>query len=458
MGRPVPLWFFLFCLLCGLLLAVDFGWAIRSKLIGNNAAGKLGDAAVAVASFPELTKEVLHSLYEQATGDYQDELIRTRRGGVDYSGFKPIATALGISLPGVLVKADGNGPRPGWRMLTGAFSLNGEIDNAILLISPKLEVVRAVRLSEVKVGEHDPQLKYRKIVHGVEVFRDGSTIFAFDGGASLQRFDTCGNRTWAIPGFFNHSVTMDDAAQSVWTIKGAGPDTAIDRISVGDGNTVQDIKVQDIIDANPDIDILQLRFYRHNDLGTNKRTTDGFWFKQAFHLNDVDPLPAAIADRFPKFDAGDLLVSSRALNLLFVLDPRTLHVKWWRVGATEHQHDPDWDASGQISVLDNRMGRGFSEIKEIDPENFQIRTLLDGRKYDFYTRIRGKHQVFEDGGMVITSPQQGRAFEVDRNGKNTFDIVNLKPSDHAMTYAISELRWLPPDYFSQEAWQCPSAD
>lgn len=50
------------------------------------------------------------------------------------------------------------------------------------------------------------------------------------------------------------------------------------------------------------------------------------------HLNDVEPLGSAIADEYPLFDAGDLLISLRHLNLVFVFDPETLTVKWHASG------------------------------------------------------------------------------------------------------------------------------
>ena len=56
---------------------------------------------------------------------------------------------------------------------------------------------------------------------------------------------------------------------------------------------------------------------------------------------DVEELGPELADAFPQFAVGDLLVSMRSLNLIAVLDGSTHDVKWWQIGPWHRQHDPD---------------------------------------------------------------------------------------------------------------------
>ena len=452
MRRPTPLWVVLFLIFFGAMFTVSFGWAVKSTLAGSERAGFFGEAAVAIASFPTKAKDVLLEVSGYASGDYKDEAIRIRRDpSMDYSGFAPLPAAPGLDVEGLLFRADRAAIAAGWRLLVGAFSIAGAVENAALMISPDLEIVHVWILDEIPVDEIAPRPKYRKFIHGLEILDDASLIFTFDGGVSLQRFDRCGARLWSVGGYYHHAVTLDDEGGSVWTFD--APDV-IARVAAADGATLQRISMDEIIAANPMIDIFEIRRRHDSDLGVNSRNTAGAWMEDPFHLNDVEPLPAAIAKRFDGFEAGDLLVSARSLNLIFVLDPATREVKWWRVGATQRQHDPDWLPSGEISIFNNRMSRGYSEIIALDPRSLATRRLFDGRVNDFYTRIRGKHQMTDSGALVVTSPQQGRAFEVDRTGAVVLEIVNVKPGDATTNYVMSELRWAPPDRFNPGMLSC----
>lgn len=454
MERSIPLWVFLLCILLWLIATSAVSWAIKSKFEGDHQGGILEKSAIAIASFPDTAKDVLLELFSYLSGDYRDESIRVRREKeFDLSGFKPLQTKSPVDVSGLFVRAKQKELSSGWRVLIGAFEINGDIENAAFLISPDLKIVKTWILNEIPVGRLDPQPKYRKFLHGVEILRDGSLIFAFDNGISLQRFNSCGERDWSTAGAFHHAVTLANSNDSVWTFSGYD---VIAKVSLKDGTILRQIPMEEIIAKNPMIDILEIRRRHSDDLGVNRRNSTGLWLADHFHLNDVEPLPSSIADTFESFNAGDLLVSARSLNLIFVLDPRTLEIKWWRVGAVQRQHDPDWLDSGEIMVLNNRMSRGFSEVVAIDPHTFKRRVMFDGRNNGFYTRIRGKHQRLNDGTLLVTSSQQGWAFEVNRNGDIVFEVVNLKPGSDSVNYTISELRWLPPDYFTPETWKCPT--
>ncbi len=452
MGRPLPLWVYLLSLILWMVITVLFGWTVKSKLGGSERTGAVGDMAVQVASFPSLAKDAFEEIFDIASGDYRDEALRVmQEEPFDTTGFRPFDSLDGSNVRGLQFRAEPGSMAEGWRVLVGAFALGEEVQNAALLLAPDLTIVRKWVLDEVPVDGATVRPGHRKFAHGLEVLPDGSFVFTFDGGVSLQRMDACGNRIWVTGGAFSHSVTRDDSGSTLWGLRG---DVAIVQVATADGVVVRSIAIDDIVDANPMIDVLELRRIFGNDLGRNRRNTKLGWPHDSLHLNDVEPLPATMADAFPDFRRGDLLVSARSLNLVFVLDPDTLEIKWWRVGQWQRQHDPDWLPTGEIMVFNNRMSRDFSEIVAIDPATFERRTVFDGRRNGFYTRIRGKSQMLDSGALIITSAQQGRAFEVSPGGEVVFEVLNLTPDDEPLSYAVSELRWLPPDYFERGLPSC----
>ena len=444
MNKAVPVWVLLLCLLLGALFTMVFGWAVKSTLAGNNSSSYFGKAAVVIASFPTTVKTVFTDVKVDTLR--KDETIRVPRTKADLTNFVAINAKPGIDVKGLLMRADkaALSRAPGWRILIGAFTIEGEVKNAALALSPELKITRMWILTEDAIGDKKPRPPHRKFIHGFDIMDDGSVIFSFDGGISLQRFDSCGSRIWTVGAGFHHTVTLDDNQEFLWTLV----DSSLAKIATANGRIIQLISMDDIIAANPTIDILEIRKHDKGGTGGNNRNTSEQWQDEPFHLNDVDPLPAALSSRFEGFEEGDLLVSVRSLNLIFVIDPDTLEVKWWRTGATKRQHDPDWGRTGEITVLDNRMSRDYSQIVSIAPESFHIKVLYDGRVNDFYTRIRGKHQFTDTGNLLVTSSQEGRIFEVNPDGDIVLEIFNTKPGSDDFNYSVSQAIWFPPNAFN----------
>ena len=91
------------------------------------------------------------------------------------------------------------------------------------------------------------------------------------------------------------------------------------------------------------------------------------------------------------------------------------------------------------------MHRGVSSIVKIDPKTYATKTLYDGRAEKSLHLDAGHMSVLDDGGITISSPQQGRVFEVNAKGEVVFEFVNRYDKDNALL--VSELIALPLDYF-----------
>ena len=239
-------------------------------------------------------------------------------------------------------------PLDGYRFVFGTFDFDSHLHGGILL-DPEFRVVQqwvvdeeqildALRKEEEQTGKkinHKPP--ERRLPQGVQLLPDGSMVFNDgDRGNAMHRMDFCGQTLWMTLGYFHHSIAFDSEDGSLWSF---GPGD-MQQLSAETGEEIRSIQLNDVHEANPGISVFTVR--RDMDFGR--------WQFDPIHKNDIDPLTSEMAGFFPQFDAGDLLISHRGTSLLFVLDPDSLEIKWWRTGQTRRQHDPDWQPDGTITV------------------------------------------------------------------------------------------------------------
>lgn len=278
----------------------------------------------------------------------------------------------------------------------------------------------------------DKLYPFEALIHGDYLYANGDMLINLDQ-KGIYRVDACGKVLWRNESGSHHSIDVDDDG-FIWTPTVAigyrekrlfPTPFSIDRIGRFDPETGREVETIDLVDALIDSGVEGLAS------AENSRTTD------ALHINDVEILDRAMAPAFPMFKAGDILVSSRQRNAIFVLDRETKKVKWMRNGATQFQHDPDFDANGAISIFDNRGSenaspandwtgdRGGSRIIAVRPDAFEYKTLFQSNaQKKFYTPRRGKHQILDNGNILIAETDAGRAFEATPEGDIVWQYVN----------------------------------
>ncbi len=150
------------------------------------------------------------------------------------------------------------------------------------------------------------------------------------------------------------------------------------------------------------------------------------------HNNNVEILRADMADAFPLFEAGDIMVSFRNINTILVLDGRTRKVKWSTTGPFLGQHDPDFLPNGHILLYDNRITGakalfGNTRLVELDPIGSRIVWQWEGKgQYAFYNRSRGEQAALPNGNILAVDAHGGRVFEVEpKSGDVVWEWVNL---------------------------------
>lgn len=386
------------------------------------------------AHFPYEVKKVIKDLING------ENLSLTPNEVTDKSAFHDLVNNTKYNIKGIKVRANQNilSPTGSRRMIVGIFNIDGIAKHAALALSPELEIehvwpIKSAFTEEIyKVGG-------ALFLHAFTLMNDSSIIFSFDENVPSFRMDHCGNPIWKSKLNLHHAITPIEDENYVWGLNREGPA----KVNVETGEAVRIIRFSDLVSANSEISVFDIRQLDDNAIGTNNHDMPINWLEDPVHFNDVEPLPENIADKFPMFKAGDLLMSSRSLNMIVVIDPETLKIKWKTIGLTMRQHDPDWGINGKITVFDNRMGEGFSRIISIDPATEKVKVLLDGEKINFYSRIRGKHQMLDDGGILVASSQQGRIFEVNSAGELSLEILVTAPEYDNMNYVVSDAFRLP---------------
>lgn len=150
------------------------------------------------------------------------------------------------------------------------------------------------------------------------------------------------------------------------------------------------------------------------------------------HLNDIEPLSASVADEYPLFEAGDLLVSLKHLHLVLVFDPSSERVKWHASRPFIRQHDPDFTGRGWIGVFDNNVDGtergsllGGSRIVALQAHTDSTRVVFPtGRSDPFYTSAGGKWQELENGNLLLTEMDAGRVLEVAPDGRTVWEWIH----------------------------------
>lgn len=303
-----------------------------------------------------------------------------------------------------------------------------------------------------------PQTNWNSAAHNVLIQPDGSVLFSYES-CGMVKLDRCGKKQWATKELTHHSPNMLSDGGIViggsdyvskptrWPFTEPYWEDVI-RVYNAQGKLVRQRGITDLFVRNGMLAALT----SHSD---DNPKTNG-----EFHLNEVEELPAALASAFPMFEAGDLLVSIRNLNMILVTDAKMERIKWHHVGPWVRQHDPDWGTDGRITVFDNHPDGtadgtrfGGSRIIAINPATGEAQTVYGGRTgQHFFTNQRGLHQMLGDGSMLITEANAGRAFQVDGSGRIVWQYVNR--------YDDKEAAWLngvesyPKSYFTVKDWSC----
>jgi hypothetical protein len=308
-------------------------------------------------------------------------------------------------------------------------------------------------------------------IQGSYLFPNGDVLVNVEYGGTL-RLDACGNTLWRLPAGNHHSIARAEDG-SFWIpavtrskrlespehpsgfpgIKDPVYQDQLMHVSE-DGIVLNTLNVLDVLYRN-DLEwhVAKWNVARESQLDVTDPT----------HLNDIEPLPDSLAAQYPLFEAGDLLVSLKHLNLVFVLDPDSKRVKWEAAHPHIHQHDPDFIGDGWIGIFDNRRDGtargtmlGGSRVIALQPHTDSIKILFPTPRSDpFYTEHRGKSQLLENENMLLVEEFAGRVVEVAPDGRTVWEWI-VAPVTESKIPAVTNAVRIALTRSDVAAWPCAS--
>ena len=361
-------------------------------------------------------------------------VIDLRKNGLHYGRVEPTKFLFPARSPvRGAVRRDPASTMPGATLVSGLWGTT----LGFRLLSDTGEVLHAWHVSFNEIWPDAPHLDaphhdWDTIIHGAHLYPDGDIVFNFEYEGTI-RIDRDSRVLWKLPRRTHHSIYEDEEGM-LWIpdrrehktprseFPGMKPPFYEDLLLRLDpaGKVLEEISALEVLYASGLQGVLFLG-------GHAPGNTISDWM----HINDVEVLPSHLAHAFPLFAAGDIMVSARNLDLVFIVDRRTHAVKWWRVGPWLRQHDPDFTADGKIVVFDNRRDalktarHGGSRVVAIDPATYATEVLFAGKSWnDFYTSRLGELEVLSNGNLLLTEAEAGRCLEVTPQGKVVWEFVN----------------------------------
>ncbi|MEO0479519.1 MAG: arylsulfotransferase family protein [Planctomycetota bacterium] len=404
--------------------------SVREKLsllaFGLSAAVLLFLLGFAVSHFGWAGSETLRSAFSEVQTKVSDQWIDTHTHAAR-PGHQPGTRRLGNATPS-----------PGVTLLTSFWAEDGGRVGARLIDSSGA-VVGSYPIDPLAIWPTEPYQDMltgtfhsdRSYIHGATLLPDGDLLFNMSW-LGLVRMAPNGEVRWKSDDRTHHSVELNDEG-NIWVCgvrMHAGP-SSLAQFRGLTFPVIEDLAVLYSPEGERlrEISMLDVLFQNNLDRLISQRTAPGAASDDVTHMNDVEELSAEMADQYPLFEAGDLLVSLRETHTVMVFDPDTLEVKWFDSAHQIRQHDPDFIGDGWISVYDNnpdgiwegklRMG---SRLTALRPHTGEFRVIYPESKpgqlnpRPFYSEACGKAQQMADGHWIVLETTAGRVFELDANG------------------------------------------
>ena len=393
-----------FNLLVFTLTLIITAWSVRHVLVGGTQFSTAQSTIIiATAEFPGKVRDAFIAL--KSWSDVEPYGLLTKKKGVNQNGW---------------IRHFPEPSDDGYLLLAG-------LDPVV-----KHSIVRLIRIMDGKeLFRWDPNWDYiDSKISNKKFYEKGSKFnllpnhpllasngdIIFNTYNSLIRMDICsGTPLWVLDEVMHHSNEFDEDG-NIWT-------ASISNEGFADNYWLYD-RVRDdaIASVSPNGDLIKrysfAKILRDNGLESllslgNART--GF---DLVHLNQI----SVARSSSPFWQVGDLLISARNLNTVFLYRPTTNRIIWFKTGPWMGQHSVDFVGNHKISVFDNHVFGGVPKHQPFLVPGDNNRVVL----FDFVTQLtsepfkellkqshpvtvgEGRARILADGGLFIEETNFGR--------------------------------------------------
>jgi hypothetical protein len=356
--------------------------------------------------------------------------------------------------------------QPGLTLVTSMWRDTGEWKPGLRLLNSKGKVLHSWSIEPKNLFEAGFKANpSRTDIHGSLLLQNGDVVFNLNYVGTV-RLDACGGVRWTLKEGGHHSISRGE--KGTFWVTGVSPKrkTSSENYPNGFPGLTDPVWMDRVLHVSKkgeildDISVLDILYKNNLERYIPKLGRDR---PDVTHLNDIEPLSERVADEYPLFEAGDLVLSIHHLNLVLVVDPESKKVRWHTTSPFILQHDPDFIGDGWIGIFDNNRDDwkgdmlGGSRVVATQPHTDSTEVLFSPQKLErFYTPVRGKWQMLENGNMLLTESEASHVVEVTPDGNLVWEWIQ-KPQKSKVPSVTKATRH---DLTREDiaSWPCSSVD
>ena len=175
-------------------------------------------------------------------------------------------------------------------------------------------------------------------------------------------------------------------------------------LMTADGEVIEGRSLSEMLTSRPDLFTFRPASLKNPDM---------------LHANYFDWMSSEeLASKDSLYALSNVLVTIREQDTIVVFDFSRGELVWsWGQGELLRPHEATVLCNGNFLIFDNRKGEGWSRVVELNPLTREIEWEHHAEPLEaFYSETRGTAQRLPNGNTLIGASNQGRAFEVARDG------------------------------------------